>query len=164
MFFYLYFLLYFSKIFPHFRRSWTELLSFLLGRTHQLRVHCSSLGHSIVGDITYSLGTDNAPYRMMLHAYFLRVPLKHEVIEVTASDPFVSELDPKWTPERRVQTLESFMTEIITRTKAEERRREEERLAREEEKKRRRRRKSVEECEEERAQCQQWLSEWTLSD
>ncbi|XP_053504291.1 RNA pseudouridylate synthase domain-containing protein 1 isoform X2 [Ictalurus furcatus] len=132
------------------------------GRTHQLRVHCSSIGHSIVGDFTYSLGTDNAPYRMMLHAYFLRIPLQHEVIEVTTSDPFVIELDPKWTPETRVQNLESLMTEIILRTKAEERQRQEEKLAHEEEKKRRR--KSVEESEEERAQCQQWLSEWTLSD
>ncbi|KAF4092284.1 hypothetical protein AMELA_G00019140 [Ameiurus melas] len=138
------------------------LLQPLTGRTHQLRVHCSSVGHSIVGDFTYSLGTDNAPYRMMLHAYFLRIPLQHEVIEVTTSDPFVIELDPKWTPETHVQNLESLMTEIILRTKADERQRQE-KLAHEEEKKRRRR-KSVEESEEERAQCQQWLSEWTLSD
>ncbi|KAG7335198.1 hypothetical protein KOW79_001794 [Hemibagrus wyckioides] len=139
------------------------LLQPLTGRTHQLRVHCSSVGHAIVGDVTYSLGTDSAPYRMMLHAYFLRIPLEQEVIEVTSSDPFVSELDPKWTPETHVQNLQSLMTEIVTRTKAEEQQREEEKLANEEEKKNRRR-KSVEESEEERAQCQQWLSEWTLSD
>lgn len=99
----------------------------------------------------------------MLHAYFLRIPLEHEVIEVTTSDPFVFELDPKWTPETHVQNLQSLMTEIITRTKAEERQREEEKLASEEEKKRRWR-KRVEESEEEQAQCQQWLSEWTLID
>lgn len=133
-------------------------LSSVSGRTHQLRVHCSSVGHAIVGDVTYSLGTDIAPYRMMLHAYFLRIPLEQEVIEVTSCDPFVSELDPKWTPETHGQNLQSLMTEIVTRTKAEERQREEEKLASEEEKK-----KNVEESEEERAQCQQWLSEWTLS-
>lgn len=100
----------------------------------------------------------------MLHAYFLRIPLEHEVIEVMTPDPFLPELDPTWMPERRVQNLQSEMTEIISRTKAEERQREEEKLASEEEKKRRRWMKRVEESEEERVQCQQWLSEWSLSD
>ncbi|XP_060748911.1 RNA pseudouridylate synthase domain-containing protein 1 [Tachysurus vachellii] len=139
------------------------LLQPLTGRTHQLRVHCSSVGHAVVGDVTYSLGADSTPYRMMLHAYFLRIPLEHEVIEVTASDPFVSKLDPNWTPKTRIRNLQSLMTEIVTKTKADERQTEEEKLASEEEKKRRRR-KTVEESEEDRVQCQQWLSEWTLSD
>lgn len=141
----------------------TPVLSSLLGRTHQLRVHCSSVGHAVVGDVTYSLGADNTPYRMMLHAYFLRIPLEREVIEVTASDPFVSKLDPNWTLKTRVRNLQSLMTEIVTKTKADERQTEEEKLASEEEKQRRRR-KTVEESEEDRVQCQQWLSEWTLSD
>ncbi|GAA6103395.1 RNA pseudouridylate synthase domain-containing protein 1 [Tachysurus ichikawai] len=139
------------------------LLQPLTGRTHQLRVHCSSVGHAVVGDVTYSLGADNTPYRMMLHAYFLRIPLEREVIEVTASDPFVSKLDPNWTLKTRVRNLQSLMTEIVTKTKADERQTEEEKLASEEEKQRRRR-KTVEESEEDRVQCQQWLSEWTLSD
>nr|XP_006637329.1 PREDICTED: RNA pseudouridylate synthase domain-containing protein 1 [Lepisosteus oculatus] len=50
------------------------LLQPLTGRTHQLRVHCSAVGHPIVGDFTYSLRADSAPYRMMLHAYLLRLP------------------------------------------------------------------------------------------
>ncbi|TSK87471.1 RNA pseudouridylate synthase domain-containing protein 1 [Bagarius yarrelli] len=139
------------------------LLQPLTGRTHQLRVHCSAAGHAVVGDITYSLGTDGAPYRMMLHAHFLRIPLKHEVIEVTASDPFISEIDPKWTPDICVKDLQGLMTEIVTRTRDEEQQREKEKLVKEEEKKRTRMRK-VEESEEERAQCRQWMSEWTLSD
>lgn len=138
------------------------LLQPLTGRTHQLRVHCSAVGHAIVGDFTYSLGADCAPYRMMLHAYFLRVPLEHEVIEVTASDSFVSEIDPKWTPDTCIQNLQGLMTEIVTRTRAAERQRAEEKLANEEEKKKKKTR--VEESEEERARCRQWLSEWTLSD
>ncbi|KAF7698300.1 RNA pseudouridylate synthase domain-containing protein 1 isoform X1 [Silurus meridionalis] len=141
------------------------LLQPLTGRTHQLRVHCCSIGHPIVGDFTYSLGTDGSPYRMMLHAYFLQIPLQREVIQVTASDPIVPELDPKWKPETVVANLERLMSELITRTEADERRRKEEeearKLAREEEKKRR---KSVVESVEERAQCQHWLSEWNLSD
>lgn len=126
-------------------------------------MHCSSAGHPVVGDFTYSLGADDGPYRMMLHAYFLRIPLEREVIEVTTPDPFVPEVDPKWTPGTRAENLRRLMAEIMRRTKAEERQREEEKSAREEEEKRRRR-KCVEESEEERAQCQQWLSEWTFSD
>ncbi len=47
-----------------------------VGRTHQLRVHCSAIGHPIVGDYTYSLRTDNAPYRMMLHCLLLAHPTR----------------------------------------------------------------------------------------
>ncbi|XP_062914961.1 RNA pseudouridylate synthase domain-containing protein 1 isoform X2 [Mobula hypostoma] len=58
------------------------LLQPLTGRTHQLRVHCSSVGHPIVGDFTYSFKTDSKPYRMMLHAYYLRIPVEGELVEV----------------------------------------------------------------------------------
>ena len=68
------------------------------GRTHQLRVHCGSIGHLIVGDYTYSCRKDIYPYRMMLHAYRLILPMKHEHIDITSSDPFVPEIDPKWQP------------------------------------------------------------------
>lgn len=40
----------------------------LTGRRHQIRVHCSYLGHSIVGDYTYSNRKDVKPARMYLHA------------------------------------------------------------------------------------------------
>ncbi|XP_052345036.1 RNA pseudouridylate synthase domain-containing protein 1-like [Oncorhynchus keta] len=52
------------------------MLQPLTGRTHQLRVHCEAVGHPIVGDHTYSLGEDSAPYRMMLHAHLLHLPLE----------------------------------------------------------------------------------------
>jgi 23S rRNA pseudouridine1911/1915/1917 synthase len=42
------------------------------GRTHQLRVHLSHLGHPIVGDAMY--GGETAP-RLMLHAYSLEITL-----------------------------------------------------------------------------------------
>ncbi|RXM31964.1 RNA pseudouridylate synthase domain-containing protein 1 [Acipenser ruthenus] len=71
----------------------------LTDRTHQLRVHCNSIGHPIVGDFTYSLNKDCAPYRMVLHAYFMRIPVEAEPIEVTAGDPFMTSIDPKWVPE-----------------------------------------------------------------
>ena len=42
------------------------------GRRHQLRVHCLSLGHPIVGDATYT--EDGESPRMMLHAWKLTLP------------------------------------------------------------------------------------------
>ena len=74
------------------------LLKPITGRRHQLRVHCSSLGHTIVGDFTYSNQKDILPYRMFLHAQRLIVPTKIESIDVCTKDPFTQE-DPKnkWT-------------------------------------------------------------------
>lgn len=41
----------------------------ITGRTHQLRVHLSAIGHGIVGDQLY--GTSKRAQRLMLHASFL---------------------------------------------------------------------------------------------
>ena len=54
----------FCKIFPK------------TGRTHQIRVHLSAVGHPVAGDVVYCaknlLGTDEKAFgRMMLHAHFL---------------------------------------------------------------------------------------------
>uniref|UniRef100_A0A3Q3WGR7 Pseudouridine synthase RsuA/RluA-like domain-containing protein n=1 Tax=Mola mola TaxID=94237 RepID=A0A3Q3WGR7_MOLML len=76
------------------------LLQPLTGRTHQLRVHCSAIGHPIVGDFTYSSGADDAPYRMMLHAHLLHIPLEPQPMLVCAGDPFLPAVDPKWLPQR----------------------------------------------------------------
>ncbi|XP_076122231.1 RNA pseudouridylate synthase domain-containing protein 1 isoform X1 [Alosa pseudoharengus] len=131
------------------------LLQPLTGRTHQLRVHCSAVGHPIVGDYTYSLGKDNSPYRMMLHAYLLRIPLPKEPIHVTAPDPFLPVRDTKWAPERLVKTLEGALGGLLDCCK-EESRPTDETLQVEE------KRRTTEETEEQRALCQQWLSEWSL--
>ncbi|KFV58214.1 RNA pseudouridylate synthase domain-containing protein 1, partial [Gavia stellata] len=77
-----------------------------LGRTHQLRVHCSAIGHPIVGDFTYSHKKDSSPYRMMLHAYYLRIPTGKELIEVCAPDPFVTTMDSNWVPHHVTHRLE----------------------------------------------------------
>ncbi len=66
--------------------SWLELKP-QTGRTHQLRVHCSAIGHSILGDRIYG---DNANFsNLHLHAYSIEIPLyqKKDAILVTAPAP-----------------------------------------------------------------------------
>ncbi|MGB9847811.1 MAG: RluA family pseudouridine synthase [Minisyncoccia bacterium] len=41
------------------------------GRTHQIRVHLSSIGHPIVGDKIYGRKKNDLSPRLFLHAYFL---------------------------------------------------------------------------------------------
>ncbi|XP_068102806.1 RNA pseudouridylate synthase domain-containing protein 1 [Hyperolius riggenbachi] len=128
------------------------LLQPLTGRTHQLRVHCSALGFSIVGDFTYSFKTDTDPYRMMLHAYYLCIPTDQELIEVTAPDPFQPEKDPIWEPKETVQSLSEAMANIINKAAINSipEGKTTEQIPP----------KQKEETEAERAVCQQWLSEW----
>lgn len=53
------------------------------GRTHQLRVHMSSLGHPIIGDNLYGrTGGAYAGYNLLLHAYKIRIRLPGERIAV----------------------------------------------------------------------------------
>lgn len=64
------------------------LLRPITGRRHQLRVHCNFLGHTIVGDYTYSNRTDSKPRRMFLHSYRLILPSRLEDLDITASFDF----------------------------------------------------------------------------
>ncbi|CAB4066318.1 unnamed protein product [Lepeophtheirus salmonis] len=50
------------------RHAETLLIKLLTGRRHQIRAHCSAMGHSIVGDYTYSNKKDIIPERMFLHS------------------------------------------------------------------------------------------------
>jgi len=133
-----------------------------LGRTHQLRVHCSAVGHPIVGDFTYSHKKDSGPYRMMLHAYYLRIPTGKELIEVCAPDPFVTAMDSNWVPHRVAHRLEETIQELkekATRKGEEEESREAARDGGGEEVLSEAR---SPETEEQQARCQQWLAEWAL--
>lgn len=135
------------------------LLQPLTGRTHQLRVHCSAISHPIVGDFTYSLGADDAPYRMMLHAYLLHIPLEPQHLLVTAGDPFIPAVDPKWVPQRSLRTLGATVEAIFQLKETKEKERE---VARREDAKRKQRkqRRTEGESEEQIRVCQEWLSEW----
>ncbi|XP_049884343.1 RNA pseudouridylate synthase domain-containing protein 1-like [Pectinophora gossypiella] len=71
------------------------LLNPITGRRHQLRVHCAAIGHTILGDYTYSDAADNAPHRMFLHAMRLVLPVDGEHLDIQTTDPFFS--DKKFT-------------------------------------------------------------------
>lgn len=48
------------------------------GRTHQIRVHLSSLGFPIVGDILYNENSKLVAPRQFLHSYYLKIENKEE--------------------------------------------------------------------------------------
>lgn len=58
------------------------------GRTHQLRVHLSAIGHPILGDALY--GDESAASRLLLHACSLRFahPASSEPLNFTSPPPF----------------------------------------------------------------------------
>lgn len=100
----------------------------------------------------------------MLHAHFLHIPLEPQPLLVSAGDPFLPTVDPKWLPQRLVRTLSDTVEALLERRVQEDRKNKEE--ERERVKKVQERRKCSkeqrigEESEEQRRQCQEWLSEW----
>jgi 23S rRNA-/tRNA-specific pseudouridylate synthase len=60
------------------------------GRTHQLRVHCSAIGHHIVGDYIYGTNPEEAKKQtLFLHANNIEIPLypKKAPLQITAPWP-----------------------------------------------------------------------------
>lgn len=51
------------------------------GRRHQLRVHCSYIGHTVIGDYTYSERKDIEPYRTFLHSfrYYIYIYIEKDI-------------------------------------------------------------------------------------
>jgi len=115
-----------------------------------------------VGDFTYSHKKDSGPYRMMLHAYYLRIPTSKELIEVCAPDPFVTALDGNWVPQRVVHRLDETIQELKDKAvqkgdvgqsqQAMPGDKGEDPLSK----------AKSPELEEQRVQCEQWLAEWAL--
>ncbi|XP_031847921.1 RNA pseudouridylate synthase domain-containing protein 1 isoform X3 [Nomia melanderi] len=96
------------------------------GRRHQLRVHCSYIGHTVIGDYTYSERKDVEPYRTFLHSFrymfhtvvshnvltsvsFLRLILNNDVenLDIKSIDPFQAS-DPRnqWSPTNIARVLD----------------------------------------------------------
>ncbi|CAH0731245.1 unnamed protein product, partial [Brenthis ino] len=91
------------------------LLKPVTGRRHQLRVHCKSVGHTILGDYTYSNTLDSTPPRMFLHATRLVLPFQKDPLDIQTPEPYF--LDPefssKWKPEKviyKYRSKEDFVT------------------------------------------------------
>ena len=75
-------------------RDWTLLeLDLITGRTHQIRVHCAALGHSVAGDQVYGTGTarkgPDGLDRLFLHAWRLELvsPTSAKLVRVEAPLP-----------------------------------------------------------------------------
>ena len=65
------------------------------GRTHQIRVHLSSIGHPVVGDTLYGAGRQDELGRYFLHAHRIRFRQPSSGEEVTVVSPMPHEL-AKW--------------------------------------------------------------------
>ena len=70
------------------------LLKPLTGRKHQLRLHMKLIGHSIVGDQSYS-NNDVNPDRMMLHAFHLVIPITKEYLSNSRSTDISTSHEPR---------------------------------------------------------------------
>lgn len=64
-------------------------LKLLTGRTHQIRVHLSAVGHPIIGDEMYSKKTDSRIKRQALHCFNLKIvhPVTKELLNLKAPLP-----------------------------------------------------------------------------
>ncbi len=62
------------KVRERFRKATLLEVRLLTGRTHQIRVHLSAIGHPIVGDVLYGGARPQGPKapRQMLHAWHIR--------------------------------------------------------------------------------------------
>ena len=72
------------------KNQWFSLLEVIpkTGRTHQIRVHLSSIGHPILGDKKYKFKrTPQIPElkRQFLHAYYLKIKLPSGILKSFAS-------------------------------------------------------------------------------
>jgi 23S rRNA pseudouridine1911/1915/1917 synthase len=63
------------------------------GRTHQIRVHLSSIGHAVVGDTLYGAPRQESLGRYFLHAHRIRFKQPHTGAEVVVVSPLARELE-----------------------------------------------------------------------
>jgi len=63
------------------------------GRTHQIRVHLSSIGHPVAGDPLYGAPRDPAHDRYFLHAHRIRFARPADGQQVTVESPLPPDLE-----------------------------------------------------------------------
>ncbi len=83
------------------------------GRTHQLRVHCESLGHPIVGDALYDVA--RAAPRLMLHASELRLthPITQQPLHFQAPTPALFQRIAQGLPELQQSSEPAALNGLI---------------------------------------------------
>ena len=64
------------------------------GRTHQIRIHCRSLGHPVLGDRRYGQPTPFDPPRMALHATRLALRAPDHRRPLAFESPWPADLTP----------------------------------------------------------------------
>ena len=77
------------RVLEHFGDRYTLVeLTLHTGRTHQIRVHLSHIGHPIAGDELYG-GADSHIQRQALHSCYLKFlhPMSHEPLEIHSELP-----------------------------------------------------------------------------
>jgi 23S rRNA pseudouridine1911/1915/1917 synthase len=64
-------------------------LNLLTGRTHQIRLHMSSIGHPLYGDVLYGIEELELIPRQALHAYYVNFPhpLENRIVEIKCDLP-----------------------------------------------------------------------------
>lgn len=79
------------QVLERFSRATLLKLDLETGRTHQIRVHLSSIGHPIIGDAMYGKGEEDKEWilRQALHSCYLRLfhPRKREWMEFSSCLP-----------------------------------------------------------------------------
>ena len=78
--------------------GWTLLeLDLVTGRTHQIRVHLSAIGHPVAGDPVYGTGTSqrgpNGLERLFLHAWRLELSGPRDGRLIRAEAPLPADLE-----------------------------------------------------------------------
>jgi len=78
-------------------------IKLITGKTHQIRAHLSSIGHSILGDDKYGVRRDNEflkrTYKInyqMLHSYELHIGCSDEYIALKPIENRVFKVEPDW--------------------------------------------------------------------
>ncbi len=77
------------KVIETFKSAFLAEVTIFTGRTHQIRVHAASIGHSLIGDSVYGNKILHGFERQALHSSYLSFtdPFTNEHVEVTSQMP-----------------------------------------------------------------------------